>query len=53
MPETYSAHESRIYYVEETAYGQTPTTPSMLSVPAESLRNVLRERWDMHGLPFL
>ena len=37
MPETYSAHESRIYYVEETAYGQTPTNPSMLSVPAESL----------------
>ena len=37
MPETYSAHESRLYYVEETAYGQTPTNPSMLSVPAESL----------------
>jgi hypothetical protein len=37
MPETYSAHESRIYYVEETAYGQTPANPSMLSVPAESL----------------
>jgi len=37
MPETYSAHESRIYYVEESAYGQTPTNPSMLSVPAESL----------------
>lgn len=37
MPETYSAHESRIYYVEESAYGQTPTNPAMLSVPAESL----------------
>jgi hypothetical protein len=37
MPETYSAHESRVYYVEETAYGQTPANPSMLSVPAESL----------------
>ncbi len=37
MPETYSAHESRLYYVEESAYGQTPTNPSMLSVPAESL----------------
>lgn len=37
MPETYSAHESRIYYVEETAFGQTPTNPSMLSVPAETL----------------
>jgi hypothetical protein len=37
MPETYSAHESRIYYVEEEAYGQTPVDPSMLSVPAESV----------------
>jgi hypothetical protein len=37
MPETYSSHESRVYYVEETAYGQTPTNPSMLSVPAESI----------------
>ncbi|MBT0159361.1 hypothetical protein G4O51_05180 [Candidatus Bathyarchaeota archaeon A05DMB-2] len=37
MPETYSAHESRIYYVEETTYGETPASPSMLSVPAESL----------------
>jgi hypothetical protein len=37
MPETYSAHESRIYYVDEATYGQTPVPPSMLSVPAESL----------------
>jgi len=37
MPETYSAHESRVYYVDETAYGQTPTNPSMLGVPAESI----------------
>jgi hypothetical protein len=37
MPETYSAHESRVYYVDEAAYGQTPTNPSMLSVPAESI----------------
>src|SRR4030042_1083497 len=37
MPETYSANESRVYYVEETVYGQTPTNPSMLSVPAESI----------------
>jgi hypothetical protein len=41
MPETYSAHESRLYYVDETAYGQTPTNPSMLSVPAESLEPAL------------
>jgi hypothetical protein len=37
MPETYSAHESRVYYVDEASYGQTPTNPAMLSVPAESL----------------
>jgi hypothetical protein len=37
MPETYCAHESRVYYIEETEYGQTPENPSMLSVPAESI----------------
>ncbi len=37
MVETYGAHESRIYYVEETTYGRTPSNPSMLSVPAESI----------------
>jgi hypothetical protein len=37
MPETYSAHESRIYYVDEASFGQTPTNPALLSVPAESL----------------
>lgn len=37
MPETYGAHESRVYYVEEAEYGQTPVSPSMLSVPAESI----------------
>jgi hypothetical protein len=37
MPETYSAHESRVYYVDEAEYGQTPAEPSMLSVPAESI----------------
>ena len=37
MPETYSSHESRVYYVEESTYGQTPSNPSMLSVPAESI----------------
>ncbi len=41
MPETYSAHESRVYYVDETAYGQTPLNPSMLSVPAESIEPAL------------
>ena len=37
MTETYSSHESRIYYVEESSYGQTPENPSLLSVPAESI----------------
>ena len=37
MTETYSASESRVYYVEETTYGQTPLNPQMLSVPAESI----------------
>lgn len=37
MTETYSSHESKIYYVEESIYGQTPQNPSMLSVPAESI----------------
>jgi len=37
MVETYGAHESRTYYVEEAAYGTTPTNPSMLGIPAESI----------------
>lgn len=37
MPETYSSHESRVFYVEEQAFGQTPTEPTMLSVPAQSI----------------
>ena len=41
MPETYSSHESRIYYVDEATYGTTPTNPAMLSVPAESLEPTL------------
>ena len=36
MVETYGAHETRFYYVEEINYGETPATPSMASVPAES-----------------
>lgn len=41
MPETYSAHESRVYYVEEAVYGQTPANPTMLSVSAEDVEPVL------------
>lgn len=28
----YGAHEAKIYYVEETTYGVTPTNPSMLGI---------------------
>ena len=37
MVQTYGSHESKIYFVEESAFGQTPLTPSMLGVPAESV----------------
>ncbi|MCW3994597.1 MAG: phage tail tube protein [Candidatus Bathyarchaeota archaeon] len=37
MTETYGSHESKICYVEEASFGQTPQTPSMLSIPAESI----------------
>ncbi|MCS7124778.1 MAG: phage tail tube protein [Candidatus Bathyarchaeota archaeon] len=37
MPETYGAHECRVYYVQETAYGQTPANPTMIGINAESL----------------
>jgi hypothetical protein len=42
LTETYSSHESKIYYVEESTYGQTPQTPSMLSVPAESIEPAIK-----------
>jgi len=28
----YGAHEAKIYYVQESTYGQTPTNPSMLGI---------------------
>lgn len=37
MVQTYGSHENKIYYIEESTYGQTPTTPTMLSLPAESV----------------
>ena len=37
MPETYGAHECRVYYVVEPTYGQTPSNPSMLGVNAENV----------------
>lgn len=30
MVDVYGAHETRMYYVEETSYGTTPATPAML-----------------------
>ncbi|MEM3090532.1 MAG: hypothetical protein QXW17_02085, partial [Candidatus Bathyarchaeia archaeon] len=41
MVEPYGAHECRVYYVEEATYGQTPSNPSMLGVPAESVEPTL------------
>jgi hypothetical protein len=37
MVETYGSDEERIYYAVESAYGVTPASPTMLSVPADSI----------------
>ncbi|MCW4029504.1 MAG: phage tail tube protein [Candidatus Bathyarchaeota archaeon] len=37
MPQTYGSHESRLFYIEEATFGQTPQNPAMLSVPAQSI----------------
>ena len=37
MVDTYGAHETRIYFVEESTYGQTPSNPAMFGVPAENI----------------
>jgi len=37
MPETYGAHECRVYFVEESIYGQTPANPTMIGVNAENV----------------
>jgi len=37
MPETYGAHECRVYFVQETIYGQTPVNPTMLGISAENV----------------
>jgi hypothetical protein len=37
MVQTYGSHENKIYFVEEATYGQNPSNPAMLSVPAESV----------------
>jgi hypothetical protein len=37
MVETYGSDQERVYYVAESAFGTTPTNPSMLSVPADQI----------------
>jgi hypothetical protein len=37
MPETYSLDQEHIYYIPETVKGTTPSNPTLLSVPHESL----------------
>jgi len=37
MVDTYGAHESRAYFVVETVYGVTPTSPSMVGVNTEGV----------------
>ena len=37
MVQTYGSHENKIYYIEESTYGQTPSNPVMLGVPAQSV----------------
>jgi len=35
MPDTYGAHECRVYFLQESVYGQTPANPAMVSVNTE------------------
>jgi hypothetical protein len=37
MSMPYGAHEAKIYYVQETNYGETPSNPSMLGIEAEDV----------------
>jgi len=37
MSMPYGAHETKTYYVEETNYGVTPSSPTMLGIKAESI----------------
>ncbi|MEM3356606.1 MAG: phage tail tube protein, partial [Candidatus Bathyarchaeia archaeon] len=41
MSMPYGAHEAKIYYVQETVYGETPTNPTMLGIKAESVEPAL------------
>ena len=37
MSMPYGSHEAKIYYVQETNYGETPANPSMLGIKAETV----------------
>ena len=37
MVETYGVDEERFYYVTETVFGTTPTSPSMLGMPCDTI----------------
>jgi hypothetical protein len=37
MTEIYTSNDSKFFYVDESTYGETPPTPTMLSVPAQSI----------------
>ena len=41
MPYPFGAHEAKIYYVEETNYGETPLNPAMVGVKAETVEPTL------------
>jgi hypothetical protein len=41
MSMPYGAHEAKIYYVQETNYGETPTNPSMAGINAENVEPAL------------
>ncbi|MDH7477099.1 MAG: phage tail tube protein [Candidatus Bathyarchaeota archaeon] len=41
MSMPYGSHEAKIYYVEETNYGETPSNPTMVGLKAESVEPVL------------
>ena len=41
MSMPYGAHEAKIYYVQETNYGETPANPSMTGIKAENVEPAL------------
>lgn len=41
MSMPYGSHEAKIYFVQETSYGEVPTNPSMTGIKAETVEPVL------------